>query len=162
MKQIPLTQGKVAMIDDCDFDLVSKHKWNTRKCRHTFYALCASSRKLNGGKQKTIYMHRLILDAKLGQCVDHKDRNGLNNCRDNIRICSNAQNIMNSRARHSKSGFRGVYWLENKKRFKAYICLNGKIKNIGHFHNKIDAAKAYNKCALKFHGEFASLNQFPE
>ena len=95
MKKIPLTQGKFALIDDKDFELVSKYKWCACKIYNTFYAVTSVSKPDN--RIAKIYMHRLILNPPAGFGVDHRDINGLNNRRYNLRPCNRTQNAQNQR-----------------------------------------------------------------
>lgn len=150
MKLIKLTQGKFAMVDDLDYIWLKKIKWHAKKNKNRFYAV-------NGYPR--IYMHRLILGLSSDdeRMPDHKDRNGLNNQRSNLRIATRTQNLQNSGARGA-SKYKGVSWDGTKKWHKARICVNGKIMNLGNFKNEADAAMAYNKAAKEHHGEFAYLN----
>lgn len=173
MKLIPVTHRKTttpafALVDDEMFDRLSKYTWyvirgGTRKikyaCRYEFSA---------SGKRRCIQMHREILDFP-DNWVDHKDRDGLNNQRTNIRVATpkqNAQNRCHNTATKT-SKFKGVHWRADRKRWKAYLITKGSIgrKCITHlcknFKNEIDAARAYDKVALSVSGDFAYLN-FPE
>jgi hypothetical protein len=109
------------------------------------------------GKKIMIYMHRVILNPTTGLFCDHIDRNGLNNQRDNLPICTIAQNNMNKRS-VGKSKYLGVHrW---KNRFVAQICMDGKQYRLGFFKTEKEAAIAYDKVARNHHREFANLN-FP-
>ena len=94
--------------------------------------------------------------------IDHINDNGLDNRRSNLRICSQSQNLMNCRKPKTlfSSKYKGVSWVQKHKRWKVSIAFKGKRKYIGHFLSEIDAAKAYNKAAEKYFGEFARLNKF--
>lgn len=159
MKTIPLTQGKVAIVDDEDYEWLNQWKWYTIKNRHYFYAV------RNIGKyphQKRIRMHRQILNCPLGKQVDHKDHNGLDNRKTNIRTCSRTENIRYQRPqrRNKSSKFKGVYWLTKRKLWRAHIKYQGKTVYLGRFHNEIEAAKAYDKATKQYFGEFACLNTY--
>lgn len=107
-------------------------------------------------------MHRFILDAPTGLEVDHIDKDGLNNQRDNLRIASRIQNSWNNGPNSkNKSGFKGVSFRKETKKWVAHIIVNGKQIYLGGFDNKVDAAKAHDKAARELEGEFAYLN-FPE
>ena len=155
MKEIPLTRGKVAIVDDEDYAELSKRKWCTTP---------------NGGKQlyaartrPRMSMHRIILKAQPGQQVDHINGNSLDNRRCNLRFANTSQNAANQQKRNGSSRFKGVaierrtYSL--KKRWRARIKLRGKRYNLGYFHTEEEAALAYNQAAQKHFGEFARLNQ---
>lgn len=154
MKEIKLTQNKVAIIDDKDYDLISQFKWCAVNYHGCFYA---STEKYG----KTILMHRLILDVQKGTMIDHIDHDGLNNCRNNIRICTPCQNARNSsKSRFKKSKYKGVWFDESdgKKRIRSGIRINGKLINLGSFKSEHDAGLAYDEAAKKYFGEFANIN----
>lgn len=102
-------------------------------------------------------MHRLILDCSPSTLVDHRDGNGLNNVRSNLRLATSRQNAMNrSKWKNSDSRFKGVH--RDGKRWRAIITLNGKRIHLGCFSSDEEAASAYNKAAMANYGEFAKLN----
>ena len=104
-------------------------------------------------------MHRVILKAKKGQYVDHRDRDGLNNQRYNIRICTNTQNLQNSKKQKgTTSKYKGVYLFSKNKKWVSSITVNGKAYYLGCFKIEKEAAIAYNKAAKKHFKEFARLN----
>ncbi len=158
MKLIPLTQGYFAQVDDADFEWLNQWNWQARVCKHTVYATM-NARK--NGKRTTVQMHRVILgvtDPKV--FVDHEDLCGLNNQRENIRLCTNAQNIMNIISRsNSSSRFKGVFRNTILKKWLASIKIDGKSKHIGLYDSEEDAARNYNLFAKEHHKEFARLNQ---
>lgn len=154
MRLIPLSQqgknkGKYfAQVDDEDYDFLMQWKWQLIKEGGTVYAI----------RKGAVRMHRVILgltDPKI--LVDHKDHNGLNNQRSNIRPCSHAQNGMNKKPRGT-SKYLGVSFNRAWKYWAAAICINNKIKSLGSFKIEEDAARAYDEAAKKYHGEFANLN----
>ncbi len=155
MKVIELTQGKVALVDDEDFEQLNRYKWCANKNFNNFYAL--RTVVLKGGRHKTIKMHREILglaDPKI--LIDHRDGNGLNNQRENLRICTNQQNRRNSRKRkRTSSQYKGVSFFKRKKKWHARIGINGKLVPLGYFVNEEDAANAYAQAAKKYFGVFA-------
>jgi len=159
MREIKLSQGKVALVDDEDFESLNTHKWFALKIRNTFYAV--RSRWVNGKQQSPVLMHREILcliDPKVK--TDHKDHNGLNNQRENIRPCTNQENMRNcSRRKSNTSGYKGVCYHKRDKAWRAQIrTIDGKYKTIGSFSSPLEAAIAYNKSAIIHHGKFAHLN----
>ena len=157
MKEIILTQGKAALVDDKDYIELSKFKWCAAKNRNTWYVV---RQQWNEGKPKTIFMHRIILSAKTGQICDHINGNGLDNRRLNLRFATNNQNCWNSDS-HMKgtSQFKGVRLNKRKKNnWSAAIKVYKKRIYLGTFKTEKEAAIAYNKAALQYHGEFAKIN----
>ena len=154
MKRIPLTQGKFTLVDDQDFDLVSRFSWYTMRSYETlFYA-----RAVLSGRSR-IFMHRLILDAPNGLVVDHVNRDGLDNRRTNIRICTMSENMRNqTRHRDGSSKFKGVSWDQDRGKWRASLRVNGKTYNLGRYFSEEKAAMAYDKFALEQFGEFARVN----
>ncbi len=156
-KLIPLTQGKFTIVDAEDYEWLSKYKWHVDKGDSTDYA----ARSIAG---KNFRMHREILNAPEGLLVDHRNHNGLDNRRENLRLCTASENNMNrrpSKRANKSSRFKGVSWDKRRRRYQAYIQQNGKTVRIGRFKSEIAAAKAYDKKAKELFGEFAYLN-FPE
>jgi hypothetical protein len=153
VRRIPLTRGRFALVDAADYYRLVKLNWYASSNGVTFYA-CG---KVTG---KRIKMHRFIMAAPDHLMVDHIDRNGLNNCRSNLRLCTPAQNCCNTASRKGTSKYKGVGKGKNEKKWRAQINSNKKICHIGCFSEEIDAAKAYDKKARQLHGQFACLN-FP-
>lgn len=152
--EIPLTKGMFALIDEEDFELVSQHKWYLWVGETNNYA--------HSKRFKLIRMHRLIMgitDPKIK--IDHRNRNGLDNRKENLRIATNSQNTCNKGPYKNRSSmFKGVYWDKKWRKWVVQITPPGKkIMHIGSFVNEKDAALAYNQAAKKYHGEFAYLNQ---
>ncbi len=150
MKKIKLTQGKFALVDDEDFDFLNQWNWYAHKERKRFYAI-------SWIESKKAKMHRILLgltDAKV-QC-DHKDGNGLNNQRNNLREATSSQQGMNKiKKGNTKSKYKGIAWRNDRNTWKARI---GK-KDLGCFKTEEEAALAYNNAAKICFGEFAKLNQ---
>ena len=157
VKGISLTQGKVTLVDDADYEWLNQWKWYAHRShperKEVFYAL-------RSDKRYTVAMHRLILDVPKGLQVDHINHNGLDNRRCNIRLCTQSQNTANSsHLRPNKtSQYRGVHWDKTHNRWRAGIRVNNKPYRLGRFTSEIDAARVYNRAALEHFGEFASLN----
>ena len=154
MKEILLTRGLVAIVDDDDFEELSIYKWNVLKGKYTFYAVRTSG-------ARCILMHRQILGvSERTTLTDHRNGNGLDNRRENIRPCSITENNRNKRAyRNNKSGAKGVSWIESAKSWSVRITVDKNLIYIGSFKEKCDAMEAYNNAATMLHGKFASLNQ---
>jgi hypothetical protein len=150
-RYIYLTHGKVALVDQDDFGWLSAWSWTAMFAKSGWYAV-------RGGKGKHVRMHRAILGEPLN-IVDHRDGDGLNNTKTNLRVCSNAQNMRNCGLRSTnKSGFKGVFWCTQTQKWVAKICVNYRSMSLGRFDTAEAAARAYDAAALSMHGEFARLN----
>lgn len=159
MITIPLTRGKVALIDDEDFDVVKKYKWHACPSHRGLYAITNVRRN---DKRTTIGMHRLILGLKGKDVCDHINHDGLDNRRSNLRAATPLENGRNKlRPTSNKSGYKGVFLIESSGMFRALIKDNAKQLHIGCFSCAEDAARAYDQKAEEIHGEFACLN-FPK
>lgn len=146
----------LALVDDEDFTRVDQFNWYADKIGSTYYA---KRRVRDGGKSTTISMHRFITNTESGMDVDHKDKNGLNNQKSNLRVCTRSQNMWNQRPqKNGKSKYLGVSFDKRDKKWKAQICTHYKRKVIGRFNSEDDAAMAYNSYARHLHGEFAHIN----
>jgi len=159
-KYIPLTQGKFASVDDEDFEFLMNWEWYAFKNEkeNTWYA------GRNVGKsphQKRMSMHRFIMGVdNPSVLVDHKDRNGLNNQKHNLRRATKSQNRANSKKRtNNTSGFIGVVWRSDSNSWKAQIIVGGKHISKSGFKFPEDAARFYNQMAIKYFGEFATINE---
>lgn len=157
MKEIILNKNKVAFVDDDLFDELNKFKWRADKQHNTFYA--ARTIVVNG-KNKVIYMHRIILNLTDSNVfVDHKNRNGLDNQKENIRTCTNSENQKNMAHREGCSSiYKGVSFHKRCKKWQSQIIINGKSKHLGYFEIEIEAAKKYNDYAMIHYREFANIN----
>jgi len=154
MQRIALTRGQYALVDDEDYSWLNSFKWYAQKTRVSYYA----ARKVRvGDGQIIIYMHRLILGVD--SQVDHKDRDSLNNTRDNLRRATTSQNACNREKRPGSSKYRGVYRVKKTGRWAAAIRLEGTMKHLGSFGDEAEAAKAYDLEA-QHRGVYARLN-FP-
>lgn len=160
MKEIPLTKGKVALVDDEDYTALMNYTWRAIEDGGNWYACMSMGSK---SKQRRLMMHRILLqltDPK--EVCDHKDGNGLNNQRDNIRKCSNQKNSCNRRMKRNNSiGYKGVIFKPKHKKYQASINVNGKFIWGGHFDTPTQAAVRYNELAIVHHGAFANLNTIP-
>ena len=154
MRTIRLTQNQQAIVDDCDYARLARFSWYACQKNRVWYA----ARKPY--KSKTIYMHLEILGVEPGIEVDHKNHDGLDNRRDNLRRSTHRQNIQNSRKRVGRS-FKGVSFdpRKAKKPWYARISLQlGKRLLLGYFATKEEAAHAYDEAARNVFGEFAVTN----
>jgi hypothetical protein len=170
MREIPLTQGQVAIVDDGDYDALSRHKWFAlwRKNPATFYARrreslmeCAA----RGGKVRIhIAMHQQIMGSS--GVIDHRDHNGLNNTRGNLRIATTQENARNKRKRTvTSSRFKGVSWNTKASKWHAQISFgptwrpgHARQFHLGSFSDEESAARAYDSAARIHFGDFAILN----
>jgi hypothetical protein len=152
VKEINLTQGKIALVDDEDYEYLNQYKW----CVHTsgnnekfIYAVSRINKKL-------VRMHRLLLKVSKNIMVDHLDFNGLNNQKYNLRACTIAQNTQHQNKKpKGKNKYKGVSWYSAYKKWVVRICCNRKIIHIGYFLDEREAA-------LKYHKEFAKLNKIED
>jgi len=158
MKKIELTQGQAALVDDGDYEELSQYSWYAMRRKYTFYVRRTVHSPMVNGKRTVsyVFMHQQLLGMRSG--VDHKNGDGLDNRRSNLRPCTKAQNAWNRRLSDRGSNrYRGVSRAAGK-RWEARIQCDGSRKRIGYFSSEKDAALAYNKEALVLYGEFARLN----
>jgi len=159
-KAIALTRGKFALVDDEDYDWLMQWKWNYHS---DGYATRMSGGRLN--RQK-ILMHRVIMNAPDNTEVDHINdegqTDGLDNRRRNLRICLHSENQRNrGKQQNNTSGFKGVSYHVRGKRWYAQIQVNSKKIHVGYYDTPEEAARAYDKAAKQYFGEFTWLN-FPD
>lgn len=148
------SDGSIAIVDVADIERVSQYSWFITKTKNVVYAAA----RINGA---IVRLHRFIMEARPTQIVDHIDRDGLNNRRDNLRFCTSAENGRNVGSKLGESGFRGVYKKAKGGRFEARIKVHPENIYIGTYDTPEEAAIARDKAARELHGEFAVLN-FPE
>lgn len=138
-----------AIIDAEDIEKVEKYMWYLTDKGY-------AATNING---KRVKIQHIIMGAN--SLIDHKDRDKLNNRKSNYRFCTNAENSRNiGILRSNTSGYKGVVWHKQGKKWAARIEVNKIRHSLGLFNNKLDAAKAYNVACLKYHGEFACLNHW--
>lgn len=152
-KELLLSQGKVAIISEEDYEWASQYKWSIvygDKTGKLFYA----QRIVQKDNKRTVYrLHREIMKAKHGEFVDHIDGNGLNNTRENLRIVSHRENMQNQKNRGGKSKFRGVYFNKSARKWRAQIQANGKRKYLGSYDTEEAASEAFkNACNVYYQG----------
>ena len=149
MKTIPLTRGKEAVIDDADYELVSKYKWhyNGRYAVHTTYI---DNKKVN------IWMHRLIMDTPKGLFTDHINFDRLDNRKSNLRIATKSENMHNRPAQtNNTSGHKNIYFDKSRKLWAVEVKVQGKKTHIGRYKDIADALIARNEAYKDIVGEFA-------
>jgi hypothetical protein len=156
MRIIHLTKGYTAMIDDEDFSLVNQYSWQVRIATslHAKRGVYDPATQQN----RTQFLHNLIMPPPKGFTVDHIDRNGLNCQKSNLRFATRSQQRYN--AGNKRGLYRGVH-LEKNGKWMARLMAESKTYYSMCYRNVIDAAKAYDELAKRYHGEFASLN-FPD
>jgi hypothetical protein len=159
MKLIKLHRKNIfTKIDDEDFEFLNRFIWSFYKKKEGNKPKYAQS-YISG---KTIFMHQLLLPcSSRNLTIDHKDGNGLNNQKNNLRLATNQQQQANrKKGSNFSSVYKGVSWRKDTSKWVAGIKINQKRIILGQFSNEIRAAKAYNEAALKYFGEFAKLNEF--
>jgi len=160
MPLISLTQGQFAIVDAGDYEALSAFKWFAIFNPHTHSFYAKRSGPHQSGKQKGIWMARVILGAKPGEIVDHVNRDTLDNRRANLRIVTARQNSWNRRllTTRNKSGYRGVSWYSRHKKWVAQIRVNSRRIHLGYFISPESAAAAYDRVARELHEGFTPLN----
>lgn len=152
--QIPLTQGQFATIDDEDADLILKYSWRICYCKRKKITYAVSGQYSK--ECPILRMHRVILNAPKGVEVDHENRNGLDNRKQNLRLANPSQNHYNSKTPSSnKSGVKGVDWHKASSKWRAQIVVNKSILYLGVFSDIEDAKIAIHNARILNHGEFA-------
>jgi hypothetical protein len=155
MKEIQLTQGQMTIVDDLDYEELSRYKWHAVKIRGRFYA----GNKSNPRR----YMHRFVMKAQPGIEVDHINGNALDNRRQNLRLCTHKQNLRNQRIQTGfSSSFKGVGWKKGNRKWRSRIMVDGVDIHLGFFHSELLAAAVYNVAAKKYFGDFAQTNNLME
>ena len=153
MKEIKLTKGKVALVDDQDYEMINRSTWCVMAAGNNYYARTTTR------EPKTVLMHYLLLPRTPGFETDHIDGNGLNNQRENLRYSTDSQNQMNQKPQlGTSSKYKGVSWNKRRRKWQAQIKLNYRGIYLGYFKEEKDAALTYNLAALEYFGEFAHLN----
>ena len=157
MKKINLTRGAVAIVDDKDYEKLSKHRWYYNQG----YALRAIT--LDSGNQAWIKMHTAIMGKIKGLEIDHINGDRLDNRKENLRHVTHLQNVQNKASdKNTSSQYKGVHWCKERKRWKSQIAIDGKHYHLGLYRNEKDAAYVYNVWAEYFFGAYARLNTVTE
>ena len=154
-KEIILTRGDVALVDDEDYEYLSQWNWTSNISRSKRYA------RRHLGNRKYVSMHKVLINSGVNIEVDHIDGDGLNNQKLNLRVCTHIQNMQNGIIKvNNKSGYKGVSWYKNYGKWLSRIVVNKKKVFLGYFEfeDVIDAALAYDTAARKYFGEFARTN----
>jgi hypothetical protein len=154
MKRIQLTHGKITLVDDKSFPYLSQFKWRAKYDQTTgrWYAA-----RYEGNK--VIYMHRQLMDAPSGMYVDHRNGNGLDNRKRNLRLATSAQNAWNrDKNKNNTTGFKGVTREKGRSKVRAQIRVHGKHIHLGWYDDPVEAALAYDKAVRRYHGPFGCTN----
>lgn len=164
MKTVPLhgkkAAGRVALVDDEDYDLVMPRRWwvleRKIKGQRTRGPYAVTGTKKADGRRSLISMHQMITGYPM---TDHKNHDGLDNRRSNLRTATKAQNAGNSRpAQGNSSRYKGVHWNSGRRGWRAAIVHQGKDRYLGTFDTEEDAALAYDTAARELFGEYAAPN----
>lgn len=150
---IPLTKGQIAIIDLDDYELINKYTWCAKVAGRTYYAMTSTYNK----NYKSIFssMHRVILNPKKNEVVDHLNGNGLDNRKCNLRICSQQENLFNQQLRvDNTSGYKGVTWDKSNNKWLSQIQINKKNIKLGRFLNIEDAIKARKEAEIQLFKSF--------
>lgn len=158
MREIELTQGKVALVDDGDYERLAQYKWSAKREGNVWYAV--RNVTLPDGTKTVSRMHwEVIGKPRKGYVTDHIDGDGLNNQRHNLRHVSHRVNLLNCRKRKDKtSKYRGVSFHKPSGKWRAQITHHGKVMYIGIYNTEEDAAKAWDEAAINLRGELAKNN----
>jgi hypothetical protein len=157
-----MAQPKYAKVDPDDYERLRKYEWLTKKGKNSFYA----RRRVPTGKskkEKLVYMHQMVVKVPKGMVIDHINQDGMDNRSDNLRPATYSQNLCNRKKRSGAmySKYKGVHWNKSHKKWAARITFEKKTIELGYYLSEIEAAKAYDNAARKYHAEFACLN-FPD
>jgi len=160
-RRLRMTQPRYAKVDLDDYERLRKYEWYAAKSNKGFYARgCVTDSKT--AKARTIYMHQKILEVPKGMVVDHINHDKMDDRRANLRAATRAQNVRNRKKFSNSNGskYKGIYFRKKSRKWEVMITFERKKIHLGCFKDEIDAAKAYDAAAKKYHGEFAVLN-FP-
>lgn len=156
---IPLTQGEYAKVDPEDYEWLMQYNWTAIRKENSWYATRSMSVL---GKSVQCYMHRMIMEPPDDMFVDHKNHDGRDNRKANLRIATAKQNCWNRNVRRgSSSKYIGVSWLESRSKWQVTAYIGGKSRFVGYFEDEETAARAYDAAVSEERGEFAVLN-FPK
>ena len=163
MKTIQLANGRgIALVDDADWEMCAEHSWRLRKSSGTGTSYAITNIHVDG-KKTTILLHRFIVKAPKDKQVDHRNGNGLDCRRDNMRLCTHQENCRNrKKQRGCSSIYKGVSWSKQHQLWQSRGIHNQVYYHLGYFASEVEAARAYNTFAVEHFKEFAKLNVLPQ
>jgi leucyl-tRNA synthetase len=149
-------------VDPADYKRLRRYEWISKKGKNSFYSL-RHAHSNNKKKETLIYMHQEIIEVPHGMVIDHINHDGMDNRKANLRAATYSQNLCHRKKRSGAmySKYKGVHWDKSRRKWVARIGFEKREIHLGYFRSEIEAAKAYDRAARKYHGEFACLN-FPE
>ena len=154
-----MAQPQYAKVEPADYKRLRGYEWLSKKGKNSFYAqrLVPTGK---AGKETLVYMHQEVIEVPEGMVVDHINHDGMDNREANLRAATYSQNLYHRKKRSGAkySKYKGVSWKKVNRKWVARIGFEKKEIHLGYFHSEIEAAKAYDRAAIKYHGEFASLN----
>jgi hypothetical protein len=162
-RRIRMAQPMYAIVDPEDYERLNKYEWEARRARNSPFYAARQDVNRSTRKYTVIFMHREIIEIGDGLFADHINHNTFDNRKANLRPATQTQNNRNRRKFNlpSKSKYKGVYWKPWLKKWVAQIGVDRKVIHLGCFKKQKAAAKAYDKAAKKYHGQFACLNLPP-
>lgn len=159
MRTILLTDSDVILLDDSDYNLAKRYNWWALRTTNGKKIKYAASDVFTRGERCTLLLHRVLLQPRADQYIDHINHNGLDDQRHNLRVCTMSQNQGNRRKQsNNTSGYKGVHWHTQRQKWCASIKINYRSHSLGLWSDPWRAAQAYNRAALEAWGEFALIN----
>jgi hypothetical protein len=152
-REIPLTRGRVALVDAADFEMLSHWNWHVSVGGYAVTTIWGHDRR-----RQDIFMHRFLMLPEPEQIVHHVNGLGADNRRNNLRVCSASQNMQVRGKYRGASVYKGVHWAVDRNRWRVCISLSGRNISVGTFRDEIDAALAYDRSAIEHFGRFATTN----
>lgn len=165
MAEIPLTKGRVAIVDDSRYNELSQYKWRAVECQPGRFYAQRYERGVDHAHRRAIYMHRQVFGAERSIKIDHVNNDSLDNRLANLRLATKSQNRANSQKHRHRAGrptssrYKGVSWSRVQGKWVATIRPQTGWQYLGRYDREEDAARAYNAAAIEAFGEFAQINE---